>query len=490
MDRSEMETANSVVVHQAYRFALDPTPEQESMLRSHCGAQRYAYNWGLALVLANLKQREAERSYGIPDDGLTHRVDWSAYALRKRWNQAKGEVAPWWSENSKESYASGLANLATGLSNWSTSRSGKRKGPSVRFPRFKSKRSVQSCRFTTGASWLVDSDRRHVKLPVIGKVRTHESVRKLARRIDSGAARILSVTVSFRNGRWFVSLNTEVTRTVRPVRSPHAVVGVDLGLKQLAVLSQPVPGVSDVRGMVSNPRHLNAALRSMRRLQRQAARRCGPDKRTGSTPSARWLRTQAGIRRLHGTVADSRRDGLHKLTTALTNQFGTIVIEDLNVAGMVRNHRLARHISDAGWGELRRQLEYKTTWRGTDLVIADRWYPSSKTCNSCGTVKTKLGLSERVFRCDVCGHTADRDGNAAANLASLVSVSTSSSSCGATLNEPDGNPSKTGMAGDGYRHGKPYKGQRLVSNHATAEGDDGNGWYPQSPLDEHRTAES
>ena len=149
-------------VIQAYQFALDPAPEQDAALRSHCGAQRYAYNWGLARITANLAQREAERSYGIPEAEMTSPVNWSAFSLRKQWNQAKDMVAPWWSENSKEAYSSGLANLATALGNWSDSHAGRRRGPRVRFPRFKGKRTAMSCRFTTGAFGLANDRRRQV----------------------------------------------------------------------------------------------------------------------------------------------------------------------------------------------------------------------------------------------------------------------------------------------------------------------------------------
>ena len=122
-------------VIQAYRFALDPTPAQDAVLRSHCGGQRYAFNWGLALVKVNLEQRWAEKSYDIPAAELTPPLSWSAYDLRKLWNRAKDTTAPWWAENSTEAYSSGLANLATALSNWNASKTGKRRGPKVRFPR-------------------------------------------------------------------------------------------------------------------------------------------------------------------------------------------------------------------------------------------------------------------------------------------------------------------------------------------------------------------
>jgi putative transposase len=185
--------------------------------------------------------------------------------------------------------------------------------------------------------------------------------------------------------------------------------------------------------VIPNPL-LEVAQRELRRLQRQASRRVGPDRRTRQVPSARWRNTQARIAALHTTVANARRDGLHQLTTRLVHGHGTIVIEDLNVAGMTRNRRLARHVAGVGMGELRRQVEYKTGWLGVRLHIANRRYPSSKTCSGYGAVKTKLRLSERTFRYDECPLVLDRDRNAARNLAALVGEvigGTSSQSCGA-----------------------------------------------------------
>jgi len=352
----------------------------------------------------------------VPADQLTPSLSWSAYALRKTWNQVKDELAPWWGENSKEAYACGLANLAAALGNWDDSRTGKRRGPRIRFPRFKSKRAGMSCRFTTGAVGLADRDRRHVKLPRIGLVRTHESTRKLARHVERGTARIRSATVSHRAGRWFVSFSVEITRDDPPPTRPDTAVGVDLGVKSLAVLS--------TGEVIANPKHLEIAQRQLRRMQRQAARRRGPDRRATTTPSNRWRETRARIGRLHTAVANARRDGLHKLSTRLVRTFGAVVVEDLNVAGMVRNRRLARHVAGVGMAELRRQIEYKAGWRGVRVHVADRWYPSSKTCSGCGAVKAKLRLSDRVYTCDQCGLVLDRDLNAARNLAGLVSVVT------------------------------------------------------------------
>jgi putative transposase len=256
-------------VIRAYQFALDPTEAQAEVFRSHCGAQRVAYNWCLAQVEANWAQRAAEQTYGLTGDQLTPWINTSAYSLRKAWNAAKAEVAPWWAENSKEAYASGCANLATALGN--------RKAGRARMPRFKSKhRSRLTCRFTTGACGL-GQDRRHIQLPVIGLVRTHESTRKLARHIEAGSARIRSATLSYQRGRWHVALCVQLPDREHVTRTGDRVVGVDLGITHLAVLS--------TGEVVPNPRHLDGALRELRRTQRQVSRRRGPHRRTRTAPS-------------------------------------------------------------------------------------------------------------------------------------------------------------------------------------------------------------
>jgi putative transposase len=391
----------------AYRFALDPTPAQERALRSHAGAARVAFNCGLARVKAVMGQRAAESTYGITGDGLTPGISWSLYSLRKDWNAAKDTVAPWWGECSKEAFNTGLDQLARALKNWDDSRKGKRKGKPAGFPRFKSKRKARpSIRFTTGA---FRCESRHAVLPRIGRVKLHEDGRRLADLVAAGTARVLSVTVRFERGRWHASFAVE-TGIGRPVPArPAAVVGVDLGIKTLAVLStgEEVP----------NPRHTSGALRKLRRLSRAVSRKQGPDRRTGQQPSNRWRRASAALGKAQGRVADQRKDGLHKLTTRLTAEFGTIVVEDLHVAGMARNRRLARHVADASFGEFRRQAEYKAAWRGGRVIVADRWFASSKTCSGCGAVKAKLLLSERTYACTACGIVLDRDMNAAINLA-------------------------------------------------------------------------
>jgi putative transposase len=385
-------------VHQAFRFALDPTPTQRRHLRSHCGAARFAFNWGLALVKDRLDGHQAHEISTVP---------WTLPALRREWNQVKHEVAPWWAENSKEAYSSGLEALARALKNWSSARAIPRPGRRVGFPRFKKKgRGHESCRFTTGPI-RVEPDRHHVTLPRLGTIRTHESTRKLARKVEHGTARILSATVSCRADRWFVAFTVEVERNSNVNGGRKAVVGVDAGVHHLAVLS--------TGEIIENPRPGQSHLRKLKRLNRELARR-----RSGSR---RRTATRHRLASLHARAAHVRQDHLHKLTTRLATQHDVIVVEQLNVAGMLRNRPLARAVADTSMAELRRLLGYKTAWYGSKVLVADPWFPSSKTCSACGHVKAKLGLAERVYVCDSCGLKTDRDLNAARNLAQLAAGS-------------------------------------------------------------------
>jgi putative transposase len=326
-----------VIVYQAYRFALDPTPRQQGALASHGGGARLAYNWGLELVQQRLDERAAGQNVEVP---------WTLPALRREWNRAKAGVAPWWAENSKEAYGSGLGALARGLRNWLDSKQGRRAGAHVGFPRPKRKgRGRQACRFTTGAI-RVEPDRHHVTLPRLGRLKTHESTRKLARRLEQGTARILAATISQQGGRWFVSFTCQVQRAEQRPRRPAATVGVDVGVAQLAVLS------SGER--IANPRPLTAALGRLGRTSRQLARQQGPRAPDGTPrrPSAGWRKTQRELARRHARVANLRAEALHQLTTSLAADYGTVVVERLNVAGMVRNNRLARAIADSGMGQI------------------------------------------------------------------------------------------------------------------------------------------
>lgn len=389
-------------VIQAYRFALDPTPKQQRALASHCGAARFTFNWGLALVKDRMDARQAGDEVDVP---------WTLRRLRREWNLAKSDVAPWWEENSKEAYSSGLDSLARAFKSYWDSSNGRRKGARVGFPRFKKRgRTSDTCRFTTGAI-RVEPDRHHVTLPRLGKVRTHESTRKLARRVEQRTARIRSATISRRAQRWFVSFSVELQREVPATNGKTSIVGVDVGVRYLAVTAGP--GL--VAQIEENPRALSQNLRVLARAQRAVARRKPGSK--GHEESRRQ------VARVHARITNIRCDALHKLTSRLARSHGTVVVEQLNVAGMLRNRHLARSIADASFGQIRRMLTYKTNWYGSHLHLTDRWFASTMTCSACSLVNAKLGLAERTFRCAGCGMVMDRDENAARSLANLVARS-------------------------------------------------------------------
>lgn len=220
----------------------------------------------------------------------------------------------------------------------------------------------------------------------------------IAKRVDG--ARILRISVSRHGGRWYASLTVERADHHVPTTPKGGSVGIDLGVKELATLSDGT--------VIHNPRALDSNLKRLKRAQRSLTRKV--------KGSNRRCKARTRVARLHARVANLRHDMLDKTTTMLARTYADISIEDLNVAGMVRNHRLARSVEDAAFAEFRRQLEYKTAQTGARLHVVDRWYPSSKTCSNCGTVKAKLSLSERVYHCDKCGFVIDRDLNAAINI--------------------------------------------------------------------------
>ena len=380
-------------VKTGYRFALAPSPAQEHALRSHAGAARFAWNWGLG----QCKERyAAERKW------------YSAAELHRLWNAAKtaDPDLAWWAQNSKCAYQEALRNLERALSDFVKSRKGLRKGKRLGFPRRKKKGRARDSFRLTGTLRCAGAT---VTLPRLGTLRTHEDTGRLASRVVGGAARILSATVSRTAQRWFVSFTVEEERDVPECHArPGTAVGIDLGVKTL------LTGVDGQGNMVTvqGPRPLRAALRRLRRASRAHSRR--------QPGSARRRGAAARLGRMHARVANVRADALHKATSSLAASYETVVVEDLNVTGMISNRKLARAVSDQGFGTARRMLAYKSARHGGTLLAADRWYPSSKTCSDCGSVKAKLTLKDRIYACDACGHTEDRDVNAARNLLSLA----------------------------------------------------------------------
>jgi putative transposase len=441
---------------QAYRFALDLTPAQQRSFRSHAGGARKAYNTMLALVKAVMDQRAAERSHGIAEEGLTPALNWSLAGLRREWNRRKDGVAPWWAENSKECYSSGLDALARGLEAWSESRKGERAGRAAGFPRFKSARSRRSVRFTTGAI-RVEPDRHHVTLPRLGRLKTHESTRKPARRIEAGTARILSASLSEDSaGRCHVSFQVLVKRSAA-VPSAHAgpgapVAGVDVGVKEDSLMVIAAPDGRETR-RVPAPKSLTAAQGRLRALQRKAARQQGPwnpETRTRRQPPKRREKTNRRIGRTHAHAAVVRRDVLCKETTSLARRHEVITAETLNASGMrsaggAHENGLNLALSDAALAEIRRMLGYKCAWYGSALLEAGRYFPSSKKCSGCGGRKPSLTLADRTYMCDHCGAAIDRDLNAAVNLARLGDAPRT----GATGTGTGSSPAASHRAGNG-----------------------------------------
>lgn len=414
------------VIVRAYKYALNPTPAQVKTFSSHVGASRLTYNFLLAQVKATIDQRKAEASYGIAEGDLIPFIPTSHYALRKYWNTKKELAAPWWDENSKEAYSDGAKRLSVSMSNFFASNKGKRKGPKMGFPQFHKRGGHESCRFTTGVM-RVESDRKHISLPKIGKIKTHESTRKLARRVEKGSARILAATLTQSGGKWFVVFTCEVEQEIAPTRKHKKIVGVDLGITTLYK-------VVDIEGnlvmSVENPKRTKSAEIALRRAQRMVSRKVGP--KQGTKASKRWVKSNKRVRNIHRGIANRRADMINKTTTELAKTCDVIVVESLNIKGMVKNRHLSKSIHDAAWGEFVRQLKYKTTWYGSTLIEVSKWFPSSKTCSGCEVVKATLPLSEREFVCTNCGLIIDRDQNAALNLAKLglILIAGSSSATG------------------------------------------------------------
>jgi len=366
-------------------------------IRSHFGARRKAYNWALAQVKADMDARKTDSAHVA--------VPWNLNALRKRFNQVKDEVAPWWAENSKEAYATGINDLCQGLTNWSDSKTGKRKGRKVGFPRFKSKRKDRArVRFTTGPM-RAESDRHTITLPVIGSLRSKENTRRLERLTGCGKARILNATLSERWGRLFVSFGCIVEQQREAPAGGRA--GVDLGLRTLATIADTDGNITKV----PNPAPLRAAITGRRRAGRQMSRRIPGSRGYGEA--------KAKLARLDRRCVYLRKQASHQLTTMLAETYREVVIEDLDLAAMNKGmgrRAFRRSVADAALGRIRPQLTYKMAWRGTGPTVAGRWFASSKIHHGCGCrLFEPRKLAQRLV-CAVTGELADRDVNAAFNL--------------------------------------------------------------------------
>ncbi len=372
-------------------------------INSHFGARRFAYNWALATVKADMDAKKNDANHSS--------TPWTPAALLKRWNQEKSTVAPWWATNSKECYASGIADLARALTNWSQSKNGKRKGQRVGFPKFAVKgKDHGRVRFTTGTMRFED-DRRTIVLPTIGTLRSKENTRRVQRHLAKGNARLLNCTLSERWGRLFVSCQLAVRdKIVSPTNKapakPTVRAGVDLGLRSFATVTDS----NDEQTIFSNPAPLRHSMTELRQVQRQLSRR--------TRGSRGYERAKTKLNRLYRKTTYMRRENVHQVTRQLVNTYGEIKIEDLNIAAMKRSmgrRSFRRSVSDAGLGAFRPILTYKAQRANVKVVVVDRYFPSSQLHHGCTGRLVGAKLAKRLT-CDTCHTEVDRDDNASLNI--------------------------------------------------------------------------
>ena len=361
----------------AHKIRLKPNNNQATYFSKACGIARFAYNWDLA---------EWKRRYKTSEE-VNERL------LRKSLNSIKREQFPWMYEVTK--CAPQLAiknNLNNAFRNFYR---GLKQGEQVGFPKFHKKGIKDSFSLSNDQFKLKE---KSVQIPNLGWVRLTEELRF--------EGKIIGATVSRTADKWFIAIQVEMPDPSVPKRESQAV-GVDLGVKVLATLSEgtSITGSKASRKYKKQLRHINQSF----------SRKTGAKK--GEKKSNNFVKTKRKLSRLYAKMANLRNDETHKLTTMLVQSYTLIGIEDLNVKGMMSNRKLARSVADMSFFEFRRQLEYKALTAGSLIVVADRWFPSSKTCSACGSVKDKdeLTLAMRTYECS-CGFVCDRDVNAAINL--------------------------------------------------------------------------
>ncbi|MFE1441704.1 RNA-guided endonuclease InsQ/TnpB family protein [Streptomyces sp. NPDC058739] len=382
-------------VKRAFRYRFYPTGEQAAQLSRTFGCVRLVYNRALDDRTRAWRHERSRISYAQSSAALT---EWK-----------KTEELAFLSEVSSVPLQQALRHLQTAFANFFARRAG--------YPRYKSKkRSRASAEYTRSAfTW------RDGRL-TLAKMTSPLDIR-FSRPLPEGS-QPSTVTVSRDSaGRWFVSLLCQ--DTVTPAPAIGAAVGIDAGITSLVTLS--------TGEKVCNPRHEHRDRARLARAQRELSRKA---KGSSNREKARWR-----VARVHARIADRRRDFLHQLSTRLVRENQVVVIEDLIVRNLLKNRRLARAISDAAWAELRSMLDYKCAWYGRELVVIDRWFPSSRLCGSCGTIRGALPLDVREWRCG-CGAVHDRDVNAARNI---LAAGLAVSACGDGVG-PQRESSRTGRS--------------------------------------------
>lgn len=348
----------------SHKIRIYPNNEQEKFLKKSCGVARFVYNWGLEEWKNQYKNGEKP----------------NYLKLKKQFNAIKQVEFPFVCEVSKCCAETAFVNLGSAYKNFF--------GGRAKYPRFKKKGIHDSFRLDN-LNFHVECNR--IKLAKMPPMRMAESLRF--------EGKIMSGTVSRVADKWYISIAVEIQRDLTlPKTGKFA--GVDLGVKDLAITSDGCK--------FANPRWIQKSEKKLKRLNRELARR--------QRASKRREKTRLRLARQHDRVENQRKDWIHKITTYLVRKYDVISLEDLNVRGMVKNHNLAKAITNVSFGEFNRQIEYKAQMYGKQIYRVDRFFPSSKTCSNCGCIQEKMPLNVREWTCPDCGAHHDRDINAATNL--------------------------------------------------------------------------
>ena len=415
----------------AHKIRINPTPEQVAYLKRACGTRRFVYNWGRA-EWEKQYQAYKEEQATLCETERTLKPP-NALVLKKQFNAIRHDAYPWTAEVTKCVIEGAFDDLSNAYRNFWAGR--------AEYPKYKKKGKshesfyLSNDKFTVGSHWMSIPglgrfllDQRKIEkgrgklLRKLGTVNLAEKLRFVEqgkapqptkkrnqrKQVRCESVKILGATVSCEAGHWYVSFQVEIKRERTP--TPRPVVGVDVGLKQAAV-------VSDGR-VLENQKPLAHHLKRLGTLQRRLSRKQKmKDPETGRTMfSKNYEKQRVKVGRLHQKIATLRRDVQHKFTTELARTAGVIGIEDLHILGMMANHKLARSVADAAMGQLLQFLKTKVATAGGDVFIASRWFPSTKRCSTCGHVKSRMPLKHRTFHCVACGLVIDRDLNASLNL--------------------------------------------------------------------------
>ena len=378
-----------MLIKKTYKVEIKPNNVQRTFLMKSCGIARLAFNWGLDLTKTEYEQ--GQKYLG-------------AIGLHKALCAIKKEKYPFMYEISKLAPQNALRDLDRAMKNfWRGLKTGKHVG----FPKFKSKKYSKNSFRIDGLNIKITDN--FIKLPKLPQIRLKERGY-----IPTENVKLMNCTISKKTTRWFVSVS--VQEEILVTKEPEEILGIDLGIKELAVCSNGE--------VFDNPKFTNKYAKQLKRAQQ-----CFSRKMIGSKNREKQ---RLSVAKIHQKISNSRNDVIHKMTSNITKTKCRILgIEDLNVSGMTKNRKLAKAITDAGFGEIRRQLDYKSDWNGGRIVLVDRFFPSSKTCSSCSSVQD-MPLNKRVYSC-ACGLEMDRDLNASINLEKYTASSAELEAYGETI---------------------------------------------------------